>query len=56
MLFVIAIGKNTFDLDFNTKTDTTISSHTWLEAPIGVKKFAKNTNPLGPSGGKYKAF
>ena len=30
--------------------------HTCLEAPIGVRKFAKDTNPLGPSGGSIQSI
>ena len=30
--------------------------HTYLEAPRGVTKFAKDTNPLGPSKGSIQSM
>ena len=32
------------------------TNHTCLEAPLGVKKFAKDTNPLGPSRGSIQSI
>ena len=36
---------------WNSYMDCGVSLHTCLEAPRGVKKFAKDINPLGPSRG-----
>ena len=36
--------------------ETPVSFHTCLEAPRGVKKFAKDTNPLGPSRGSIQSI